>query len=153
MSIKDSLSDEEKDALDDIQICYANLDDKILKYHKNITMLLELNKFNIQEKALVAPGLSQSVLTSVFAEQRLLEKMEAAREKKKEELFGKLKKDNVPHFKTEMEINETATLKEFDKAIKTQKDLVRYLQESFKIVSNFGFAVKNSIDVIKLENS
>ena len=61
---------------------------------------------------------------------------------------------NAPKLKKETEGLASAEILKIDAAIESQKEVVEYMEQIIKIVlSNFSFDIKNSLDIVKIENS
>jgi hypothetical protein len=156
------MSDEEKsEIVDDIineeqqKILKENrkyLPDKILKYHDIIQELLKLDDFNLKDKALASSSIHHTLLTSLYSEQEVLNRLELKLEQKEEEYIKKHGLENKPKYKSNKVIENEKELIKLRRSIDNQSKVVRYLNESVKIMSQYGFSVKNAVEMVKLEN-
>ena len=132
--------------------------DLLTKRLKELTEELEsdlkLNEINLKEQSLKSPAIKSKWLAISFEEQRYLNKLEDAVEKAKEEYIqnhGDIK--NKHKFINQKEAERSDKVISIEKAIKNQKEVVRYCQEILKVViSGYGWDVRNSIDLTKIEN-
>ena len=146
------MSEEINKLIDKISENHIELDDKrFLEIHESAMKLLKMTDYNIREKALVAPGIAQTFLTSYYAECRKLSKMEEQVIQITETYLEKFGKPGVPKFKTEIEVKEMKEIKDLNKAIDKQKEFVRYMQDTCKIFSGLNFAIKNAADLMKID--
>lgn len=128
-----------------------HLSPKIMKLHDSITESLQLNDFNIQEKALASANIAHGWVTTLFAEQALLSKMEKKEEEFREEYLKKYGKPDIPKFRTEDEMEKSDAWKKIQNAIEDQKECVRYLNECIKIIKQQQWDIRNVTEILKLE--
>lgn len=126
---------------------------KLLKINTAVKEALALTDLNIKEKSMVAPSIHHGFINTLFAERRVLSALEKLKEQKEQEYLEKYGKKDVPKFKTQMEIAKMEEMMKIDDRICEQKEIIRYLEEVCKIMSNYGFAIKNTVDLLKLEGS
>jgi len=113
---------------------------------------LDLNEMNIREKALGAPGIRAKWGCIRFAEESLLNKLKNKRENLIDNYtteFGELGK---PKFQLKNELLQSDEIIKIDKIIRGQKEIVNFVLEMNKTFSQFGFDIKNSLEIMRLES-
>ena len=86
----------------------------------------------------------------LFAERAYLTKLEKAFEKMVQDLQDEFGDEGKPRYLVDREIKKRKDLSKLKDNIELQKDLINYLEDACKILSNFGFSVKNSVELMKL---
>ena len=131
-----------------------HLPPKLMQLHNSITESLQLTDFNIQEKALASANVAHGWVTTLFAEQALLTKMEKKKEQWEEEYINKYGQidPNKPRFVVKDEMQKSDDLKKINVAIEEQSECVRYLNECIKIIKNQQWDIRNVTEIMKLEN-
>ena len=145
---------------------YVNniLPQKLENYMKEFEEDMKLTEENIHEKSMQRSGLAAKWARYSYEEERYKKKMLESIEELKQTLFQKLfekKKEDIVNQKTiEMQIKlevekllkkSTQYLK-IKEELENQDDIIRFIMEAKQIISGFGFDIKNSIEVLKLEN-
>ena len=139
------------------------LSDRLEKYMKEFAADVNLNETNIHDKTLLRPALAAKWCRYEYEEKRYKEKMSTDLDNLKMQIAQKLyeKKKSAIVNQT---INETMIKIEADKILKAspqytakknelddQDEIIRFIGEAKQIISQFGFDIKNSIDILKLE--
>lgn len=130
----------------------SNLDEKIQKYSKSAEEALSLNDMNLQEKAMVAPSLHHGFVNCLFSEKRNLQKLTKYRELEEKKFIEKFGNKNIPRYQTLESIKTDENIMKLDDAIEKQKELIKYLEEICRIMSNFNYNIRNAVDMAKLTN-
>jgi len=125
---------------------------RIIEIQEEFIQDTELNDFNLHDKTMRCPGIKGKYLSIFFEEEAYLKKLERAEEQLIERYVEEHGQMGIPKFKTESEAEKSEQILKIRKAIKQQKEVVRFCDGLYKIVSAFGFEIKNAIDIIKLEN-
>jgi hypothetical protein len=112
---------------------------------------LKLSDFNIHEKSLECPGIKGKYLSILFEEEAYLKKLEDAEEKLIEAYIAEHGTRGVPKFKAENEARMDSDIVKIQIAIKKQKEVTRFVHELYRIVTSFGYEIKNATDIMKLE--
>jgi hypothetical protein len=128
------------------------LSKRILEINEEFIQDCQLNEFNLREKTYECPGIKGKYLSILFEEEALLKKLQKMEEDEKEAYIVKFGKEGIPKFKLEAEAEKSEQLIKIRKAISNQKEVVRFCEGIYKIVSVFGFEIKNAIEYAKLEN-
>jgi hypothetical protein len=129
------------------------LNDRILEFNELLKVDLKLNDMNIKEQSLKTPAIKAKWLQYSFEESAYLRKLEKTKGLLFDQYYNKHGKPGVPKYVTEKEIESTNEIMAMDEAIKEQKNTIRYLDGVLTIMKTVGFDIKNSIDIIKLENA
>lgn len=127
------------------------LPDRVLELQKELIDDLELNSFILHDKSMRCPGIKAKWLQILIEEQTFLKKLEDSVEKLVDKYVVEHGKMGIPKFKSEIEARKSDDIKKLQIAIKKQKEVTRYMEQVYKIVSSFNFEIKNAIDLIKME--
>lgn len=130
----------------------SKINDKMLKYVKSVQDSLSLSDLNLSEKAMVAPSIHHGYVTCLFAEKRNLSSLEEKREKMEKDFINNYGSPTTPRYKTQQVATTDEKIIRLDKAIIAQIELIKYLEEACRILSNFGFSIKNAVELTKLAN-
>lgn len=123
---------------------------KFKRYSESIKRSLSLNDMNIREKSLIAPTIHHGYINCLFAEQSYLRKLERALDLKRVEYKEKYGVTDVPRYKAEDVIKNEKVIRVLNDNISLQKEIIKYLEDVCKVLSTFGFSVKNSVELMKL---
>ena len=125
----------------------------ILKYNVDVEEDLNINQMNIKEMSMQAPGLKTKWLMIFINERALLNALNS----RKDDLIQSYISANMGPGKAypvlKVKAEETDQVKEYNKKIAKQQDIVDYLEGVKDIFQKLDFTIKNTIDVIKLESS
>jgi hypothetical protein len=127
------------------------LSPRILKLHDAVAESLLLTEFNIQEKSLVSANIAHGWVTTLFAEESVLKKLEDKKEQLEAAYLQKYGKPDIPKYKIADEMEKNDQIKKLTIAIDEQTEVVRYLNEVVKIVKQGQWDIKNAISVMQLE--
>lgn len=127
--------------------------DRIKEFNKILEEDLKLTDINIKEQSLKTPAIKARWLQYSFEEHAYLKKLEKAKDLLFEQYYQKFGKPGVPKYVTEKEVENQKEIIAMDQAIKEQKEILRYLEGVLNIMKGYGFDIKNSIDIIKLESA
>ena len=125
---------------------------RLVELQNEVVQDLELNDINLHDKSMKCPGIKCKWTQIFFEEEQILKQLEEKLERDIEEYIEKHGKMGIPKFKSDAEARKSEAIQKIEKAIKQQKLVVRYLSDIVKIVNNFGYDIKNSTDILKLEN-
>ena len=123
---------------------------KMAKYSESIRRCIALNDMNIREKALVASTIHHGFVNSYYAEKRELKRYKKALKKKTEEFIEKNGLEEMPRYRSEEILKGEKTIRVIRESIEVQKELISYLEDMCKVMYNFGFNVKNGVELMKL---
>lgn len=130
-----------------------NFDNKMIESYVNeLKEDLSLSIMNIREKSFLISTIRSKWLMYLFKEKECLKKIN---QKKKEILSDKFKNDNgksLIKLKSEESIvQNSAIIQKLNKAIELYQDVINYIEYAMNILNDHGYAIKNAIEVIKLE--
>lgn len=130
-----------------------NFDNKMIESYVNeLKEDLGLSIMNIREKSFLISTIRSKWLMYLFKEKECLKKIN---QKKKEILSDKFKNDNgkfLIKLKSEESIvQNSAIIQKLNKAIELYQDVINYIEYAMNILNDHGYAIKNAIEVIKLE--
>ena len=131
-----------------------HLNPRLLKIHNAIQDTLELSELNIVDKCKIAPQLVHGWLSTLYQEEAVLRALQDKAEIIKEEW---IKNNGGTKYKISA-VNNTIAEKEcieykkYQKLIKDQDEIVRYLKDSVRILKEFQWHLKNLVNIMQLEN-
>jgi hypothetical protein len=126
---------------------------RILKLHDAIRESLELNDLNIADKSMIAPQIIHGWLTTLYSEQALLDKLEIKKDTVKEAWIKKHGENDGPRYISgQIAENECPELQKLNELIKEQREIVRYLTESVKVMKDLQWNIKNAVNIMQMEN-
>jgi hypothetical protein len=132
---------------------WTELSDKMLKVQESINEAMELNDLNIADRCACASKLVSNFIASYYGEMMLLDKMKDAVTKVEQDYITEnVTKTRKPVYKLEDEIQNSPQVINIKKKIKDQTTLVAFMKEHLQNLKNFGFTVRNTVDILKLEN-
>lgn len=132
----------------------ASLTNRFIKaYSEELSSDLNLDVMNIREKSLLVSSMRSKWLIYYFKEKENLDKLKA---KKKDLLEGRMQADNtnlslLALKREESIINNDETFKRLNILIDECTKCIDFLERAMLILNDFGFSVKNAIEIIKLE--
>jgi len=147
------MNDNAQIILKELEVHYDEVDEKIKRVHEIVMKLLTMSDTNIRDRSFISSSIAQSFLTAFYGEKRRLVKLEKSLVAAKEEYVSKFGKQGIAKFITVQEAEKSKEVKEIEEKISGQKELVSYLQETCKITSGFNFAVKNAVELIKVDST
>jgi len=127
----------------------TNLSKKLLEYSTSVRDSLIMNDMNIHEKSLITPAIHHGYINCLFAERKKLTLLEKHREEKINEYIEKYG-SNSKKYEIKIQAEQSDTILKLDQAIESQKEIIKYLEEVCKIMSNFNFSIKNSVEIMKM---
>jgi hypothetical protein len=124
---------------------------KMKSFSEGFRKVSSLNDMNILERSMASIAIQHGFVNSVYAEKRKLEKMEKSLEALKENILLDLnsKAGAVP-YKNQIVVDQHERVKLIQDAIHVQREVIRYLEDCAKILSGFNYAIKNSVESLKL---
>jgi hypothetical protein len=123
----------------------------ISSYYDELKNDLNLNITNIKEKSFLVSSTRTKWVMYLFKEKENLEKIKA---KRKEIIDKELKNNTNPSLsklKTINSFKKNDIIIKLDLLYKQVKETIDFLEYILSIMNDYGFAVKNVIDILKLE--
>ena len=140
------------------------LPERLEKFMKEFEDDMKVTEINIHDKTLLKPSIAAKWARYAFEEDRykkqILEKIEELKkalqdalfEKKKAMLMNQTATTAILNIEVDKQLKKTSKYQEIKQQLDEQEELIRFIAEARQIISQFGFDLKNSIDVLKLEN-
>ena len=137
---------------------------KLDNYMKEFEQDVSLSEMNIRDKTFLRASLAAKWCRYEYEEKRFKEKIfavieelkskEAAKlfEKKKNALLGQNSNEFLLKAEVDKIIKKSSAYQSLKESIDEQEDVLRFIAECKQIISQFGFDIKNAIDLLKLEN-
>ncbi len=127
---------------------------KLEKLYSESVEDFKVSQMNLRDKALTCSTIKSKWCYKMVIEEQLLRKMETYLDKAK--LAFATDPNNIKKygsdFKAKMAAESNEKILSIKQKIQEQKDCLRFMQLILdKTVGSFGFDIKNSIDVIKIE--
>jgi hypothetical protein len=127
------------------------LTEKFIKIKDSIDHLMRIDDQNILELAKIAPYVHTNLIAVMYSEKNILIKLKKKKTLMEQEYLSKTGNSNLNKWQTEKVVNELADIKDINQKIENQEIIVSYLEDSVKVLSNFGFNIKNCVELYKLE--
>lgn len=113
---------------------------------------MKISKANILEKSMMVGSLRTKWLNYYFKEKDNLRRIKAAKEKIIRSKVDLKISDSLLRMKNEDKIaRDDPNVAKLNRMYDTVRDNIEFLEKAMNILNDFGFTVKNAIDVIKLE--
>lgn len=141
------------------------LPDKLEKYMREFENDMKFDERNIHEKTLERSSIAAKWCRFGYEEERykkkILESIDELKEqltqklyeKKKAEIIAQTIKENMIKIEVEKLLKKSSQYLKIQDELKNQEDIIRFIMDARQIISQFGFDLKNSIDVLKLEGT
>lgn len=140
------------------------LPEKVEKYMKELEADTKISEVNIHDKTLLKPAIAAKWARFLYEEERYKKKMtdsiddlknqiaEKLYEKKKSAIVSQAINEAMIKIEVEKVLKKTTQYQKIKQDLEDQEDVIRLINDARQIISQFGFDLKNSIDVLKLEN-
>lgn len=141
------------------------LSKRLEDYMQEASSDLKLTEMNIKEKSLMRSSLGAKWCRYKFEEEKYIKVLKNNIENLREEIKKKLyEKQNISitsadanrqrliNMDAEKVLIKTKEYQEYKKEIDNQEDIIRLIDETQKLISQFGYDIKNALEVLKLEN-
>ena len=143
---------QEKSAQKEVQLKTNQVLDN---YIKELREDVKLNEYNLREKSLMCSSLWAKWISYLCLEKENLQRIADAKQQLIKKKAGASKmQDSVLRMKSEDKLAENdENIKKLNTMSKQTQDNIDFIERSLNIFSNFGFAIKNSVEVLKLNLS
>lgn len=124
-------------------------------YVKELQEDVKLNEYNLREKSLMCSSIWAKWTSYLFLEKENLQRIAETKQKiiKKKMAQNKMQ-DTVLRMKSEDKLSENdENVKRLNVLSKQTQDNIDFIERSLNILANFGFSIKNSVEVLKLNLS
>lgn len=141
------------------------LPERLEKYMREFEQDMKFDERNIHEKTLERSSIAAKWCRFGYEEERykkkILESIEKLKEqiaeklyeKKKSEIVSQTIKDNMIKIEVEKLVKKSSQYLKIQEELKNQEDIIRFIMDARQIISQFGFDLKNAIDILKLEGN
>ena len=124
-------------------------------YVKELQEDVKLSEYNLREKSLMCSSIWAKWTSYLFLEKENLQRIAETKQKiiKKKMAQNKMQ-DTVLRMKSEDKLSENdENVKRLNVLSKQTQDNIDFIERSLNILANFGFSIKNSVEVLKLNLS
>ena len=140
------------------------LPSKLDNYMKEFDADVSLNEVNIHEKAMLRASIAAKWCRYEYEEKKLKDKMseavdklkadakKALFEKKRSLIESKMMNESMINIEAEKIIKQSSAYLKIKGSLAAQEEILRFIAEAKQIVAQFGFDLKNAIEVLKLES-
>lgn len=131
----------------------VTLNKELSKYSKELSDDIKLDEYNLREKSLLNSSIWAKWLNYLFVEKDNLERLNRAKTKILKSKLSDIKNtDSVLRLKSEDKIKENdENIQKINELIRQTNDSIDFIERALTIISNFGFSIKNSIEILKLQ--
>lgn len=138
-------------AVFDLKVIQGN--DDINRYIEELRDDTTLTRMNLMEKSLTVSAIRTKWLNYYFLEKNSLKRAKAKRDEMiKAKLGNRVQKSVLPLKNTDRISQEDENVRKIDAIMDRIKANIDFLERAMNILNDFPFSVKNSIDLLKLEN-
>ena len=139
------------------------LSERLQNYMKEFAADVTLNETNIHDKTLQRSALAAKWCRYEYEEKRykdkISESLDDLRTKIQQKLFeqknaavtNQTANETMIKVKTEQILKTAPQYLKIKDELESQDEIIRFIGEAKQIISQFGFDIKNSIDILKLE--
>lgn len=155
--LDDEVSEKSKEKLESKKTRNLEIKTNIVlaNYIKEFGEDVKLTEYNLREKSLTCSSIWAKWLSYLYLEKENLQRIGDAKKKILAKKMSSIKSsDSILKMKSEDKILENdETMKKLAVLAKQTQDSIDYIERALGILSNFGFSIKNSIEVLKLQFS
>lgn len=114
---------------------------------------VKLNEYNLREKSMLCSSIWAKWLSYLFLEKENLGRIAEAKKKTlAKKMLNNKSNDSILRLKSEEKIVENdETMQKLAILSKQTQDNIDYIERALNILQNFGFQIKNTTDVLKLQ--
>lgn len=125
----------------------------LANYIKELSEDVKLTEYNLREKSLTCSSIWAKWLSYLHLEKENLQRISDAKKKILAKKMASTKTtDSILRMKSEDKIIESdETMKKLAVLSKQTQDSIDYIERALGILANFGFSIKNCVDVFKLQ--
>ena len=141
------------------------LNKRLEDYMEQAASDLKLTEMNIKEKSLLRSSLGAKWCRYKFEEQKYIKvlknNIDTLRDEIKRKLYEKqnlsianadANRQRLINMDAEKILIKTQEYQKYKQEIDNQEDIIRLIDETQKLIGQFGYDIKNALEVIKLEN-
>ena len=127
----------------------------LANYIKELQDDVKLNEYNLREKSMLCSSIWAKWLSYLFLERENLSRIADVKKKLlAKKMQSSKNQDSVLRLKSEEKIQENdVNMQKLSQLSKQTQDNIDYIEKALNILQNFGFQIKNTTDVLKLQLS
>ena len=124
-------------------------------YIKELAEDVKLTEYNLREKSLMCSSIWAKWLSYLYLEKENLQRISEAKKKVlSKKMSDNKNNDSILRLKSEDKIVENdETMKKLAALSKQTQDSIDFVERALGILANFGFSIKNTTEVFKLQFS
>lgn len=125
------------------------------QYVKELQQDVKLNEYNLREKSLMCSSIWAKWISYLFLEKENLSRIAETKQKLlKKKMDSSKMQDSVLRMKSEDKLSENdENMKKLNAMTKLTQDNIDFIERSLNVLANFGFSIKNTTEVLKLNLS
>lgn len=122
------------------------------KYINELNDDIKLDMYNLKEKALMSSSIWSKWISYLYKEKENLSRISELKKKILDKKISEIKtNDSILRLKSEEKISENdENIKKLNLLFKNTQNNIDYIERALSILSNFGFSIKNVIEILKL---
>ena len=126
--------------------------DQLADYIKELADDVKLTNMNLREKAMMCSGIWAKWLSYLYKEKENLQRIQDTKQRvMHKKMAGVKQQDSILRLKSEDKIAENdETIKKLNELYKKTQTNIDYIEHALNILQNFGYSVKNAVEVLKL---
>lgn len=127
---------------------------ELAKYVKEFADDVKLTGANLREKSLMCSSIWAKWLSYLFHEKETAERISAAKQKIMKKKMAECKmSDTALRMKSADKISESdETMQKLSALSKLTQSNIDFIERALGILQNFGFSIKNTFEILKLES-
>ena len=129
--------------------------DVLNQYIKELNDDVKLSEYNLREKSMTCSSLWAKWLSYLFVEKENLQRISDTKQKILKKKMAQVKaQDSVLRMKSEEKLSENdENMKKLNLLREQTQSNIDFIERALGIFANFGFQIKNTTDVLKLQIS
>jgi hypothetical protein len=128
----------------------TELNQRLQKYIDEFNDDIKLTVQNLRDKSMMISSVRAKWIRYYFMEKTLCEKLKAAKTEYSKKLAKNVSSTNM--FPTVIPEADSG-LTRLNTEIRNSEMCIEFIDKAFNVLDNFNFQIKNTIDIIKLENT
>ena len=127
--------------------------DVLNQYIKELNDDVKLSEYNLREKSMTCSSLWAKWLSYLFVEKENLQRISDTKQKILKKKMAQVKaQDSVLRMKSEEKLSENdENMKKLNLLREQTQSNIDFIERALGIFANFGFQIKNTTDVLKLQ--
>lgn len=124
-------------------------------YNKEIIEDVHLDQLNILDQQMKLPAIRHKWVTRLILAKKNLKELKDKKIELKNKAVDHLKSENekLPKIAIDQQVEKSQTIQKINEKINEEELHIEYLEKIEKILADMNFAIKNSVDLIKMETT